>query len=835
MWGRNQRNATLLLFCCGFLCAFVMTATALPTTIRVCAMYSSTVSDLGYSFTHNLGRLEAIRQFQQAYPAVELEFPFYENVSPTLFLQVLSADSSAACGVFFITSTSVVAGLNLTQIALDHPQQWFVAVNGTYATVSPASFPPNLLYYMRDMLQQYHLAGVAAALQSDNCVSLITSFASGTMVQVINGIWHGMQLVNKSTPLQLHVMPIGTFNNATLERQAASVLVDTLQCDVIATYVNTRETVLLVSELPNAATREAHGIMSIGGNADNALYVGDSVLMSVYFDITKYFFNLTQGYLLSSIDTMISSKRLLGLSSGVSIVSEVSRYGKKGIAERIAAEVQVCMSSQRCSYCGNIYDSNGTLRVSQPATTCLSEPQALKIDFPERGITVHPTFPDVSLCRAGTAVTFRINNSTGVLQLDCVPCSNNSVSRTSGSWACTPCLHGEQASADRTECFRVVVASFPAWAIVLIVCCASVSLIGVVGATVYYLKVAVSGQDPRSPKYAPVGPVVAIGIIAIDDKSTDWRRGGITMMAEVYDTLTNIVSAIASHHRLYVFAVVGDLHFMASADPLSLMIALCEIELKVSETRWPACIAIRAAMHVGTPRVVVKKRPTPRVEYSGPDLEATKDIFRVSEGGQFVCSSTKFFTPPAAASRLERSMQLPREPVSIVIVQIICAVGALITRVAPTPTPISFARNPLSLPSETNEKNVEESEDSSQNLMSDESANSMGSALSQVEYDCAKAFSRDSIAAFVQLLPEEKQVDTVSSVCRRLNLPLPMWKRQPATGQRKPMLHRSLIHIAAQVVQSLDHRELASLTDSWAEAREKRLAGTTSRACALGL
>lgn len=264
---------------------------AVGKTFKIGFIYFSVIADVGWTYRHNEGRIFAQKKMSQCYPQTEIISEFTEN-GP---IDVSSLDAYATRGFNLIITTSFTYHDQTLHAALKHPDTHFVHVSGFYmcsdnypwpADVKAQMVPDgplpdtcdNFITSVGKLYQARYLAGiVAGGTTKTNRIGYVASAPIPEVMRCINTYALGAQKAASSLgrpAVDVVVMWIYTFYHPDKEREATRRLI-AVGSDVVAYHTDTRQAAIVAHQM---------GKMSVGSNGDVRRLVGESVLVSAYFN-----------------------------------------------------------------------------------------------------------------------------------------------------------------------------------------------------------------------------------------------------------------------------------------------------------------------------------------------------------------------------------------------------------------------------------------------------------------------------------------------------------------------------------------------------------------------
>jgi len=244
-------------------------AAAAEKKIKAAFVYVGPVGDMGWSFSHDLGR-----------KALEKNLPYVE----TTYVEAVpeGADSErvlrdlATKGNNIIFATSFGYMDSVIAVAKDFPNVIFEHCTG-YKTATNAGIYDGRGY------QGWYLAGmVAGKMTKKNVLGYVAPYPIPEVVRNMNAFALGARSVNPN--VKLHMVWINAWFNPTAEREAAQALIDQ-GADVVARESDSAE--------PDKLCEQA-GVYAIGYNADATQLAPKAALTAPIWDWGVYYTQVVQ-------------------------------------------------------------------------------------------------------------------------------------------------------------------------------------------------------------------------------------------------------------------------------------------------------------------------------------------------------------------------------------------------------------------------------------------------------------------------------------------------------------------------------------------------------------
>ena len=258
-------GASMALAATGLGRASAQDATPTGDPLRVAFVYIGPVGDLGWTYSHDQGRIA----MEEAVPNVETAY--LENVPE------LQADAERAIrgyaeeGYNVIIATSFGYGPAVLAVAPQYPDVQFVHISG-YQTAENVSTGFGKIEEPR-----YVTGFVAGRMAETGSIGYVAAFPIPEVLRGINAFTLGAQAANPDITVQ--VVWTNTWYDPQVESAAAQSLID-LGVDVIAQHQDTTG--------PQQVA-EAAGKYSVGYNVDMSEQAPDAVLTSAVWNWGSYY------------------------------------------------------------------------------------------------------------------------------------------------------------------------------------------------------------------------------------------------------------------------------------------------------------------------------------------------------------------------------------------------------------------------------------------------------------------------------------------------------------------------------------------------------------------
>jgi len=334
-----------------WLCALLAIAMAFAIVLPVAAqaakpfkvafVYIGPPGDLGWTYEHERGRLEAAKFFGD-----KVKLDYIENVPEGPDAErVIRQYAQDGYDMIFATSFGYMDPM--FNVAQEFPNVKFEHCSG-YKTA------PNMANYFGWIEEPRYLAGIIAGkMTKANKIGYVAAFPIPEVVRGINWFTLGVRSVNPKATV--NVVWTNTWYDPVKEREAAVALLDS-GVDIMAQHQDTVE--------PQKAAKE-RGKLSIGYDSDMGKFVGDTVLTSPMWNWSVYY-KETIGAALAG--TWKSHAYWEGMKDGVVQLAPISPKVPKAVA-KLATDAQAGILSGKLNvFAGPIKDQSGKVRVPAGST-----------------------------------------------------------------------------------------------------------------------------------------------------------------------------------------------------------------------------------------------------------------------------------------------------------------------------------------------------------------------------------------------------------------------------------------------------------------------------------
>jgi basic membrane protein A len=348
--------SALLILAMAFAIALPLAAQAAK-PFKVAFIYIGPPGDLGWTYEHDRGRLEAAKAFGD-----KVKLDFIENVPEGPDAErVIRQYAQDGYDMIFATSFGYMDPM--FNVAQEFPNVKFEHCSG-YKTAA------NMSTYFGWIEEPRYLAGIIAGkMTKANKIGYVAAFPIPEVVRGINWFTLGARSVNPKVTVS--VVWTNTWYDPVKEREAAVALLDS-GVDIIAQHQDTVE--------PQKAAKE-RGKFSIGYDSDMGKFVGDSVLTSPMWNWGVYY-KETIGKAMAG--TWKSHGYWEGMKAGVVQLAPISPKVPKDVA-KLATDAQAKILADKLNiYAGPIKGQDGKVKVA--AGTVISVEDRAGMDWFVEGV-----------------------------------------------------------------------------------------------------------------------------------------------------------------------------------------------------------------------------------------------------------------------------------------------------------------------------------------------------------------------------------------------------------------------------------------------------------------
>ncbi len=325
--------------------------------LKIGFVYVSPVGDAGWTYQHDLSRLELEAQFGDRVSTTIVE-SVPEGADAERVIRQLAADGH---GLIFTTSFGY---MNPTiKVARQFPDV-------TFAHCSGYKRADNVSTYLARFYEGRYLTGVVAGSTTEsNVIGYVAAFPIPEVVRGINAFTRGVRSVNPDA--EVRVVWISAWYDPGKEREAAETLISQ-GADVVTQHTDSTAIVQAAQD---------NGVHAIGYHSDMSRYGEEAHLTASTHVWDNYYVETVNAVLAGEAE---STNVWGGLADGM---VELSAFGPAVSAETqaIVAERQAAIvSGDLHPFEGPVLDNEGTERV--PAGRSITDEELLSMDYYVEGI-----------------------------------------------------------------------------------------------------------------------------------------------------------------------------------------------------------------------------------------------------------------------------------------------------------------------------------------------------------------------------------------------------------------------------------------------------------------
>lgn len=321
---------------------------------KVAFVYIGVPGDGGWTYQHDIGRLEMEKEFGIKSTVVENvpEGPDAERV-----FEDLAKENDIIIGTSFGYMDSMVT------VAAKHPDKVFLHNTG-YKTAE------NLGTYMGREYQSGYLVGMAAGkLTKNNKIGYVGAFPIPEVVYTINAFTLGAQSVNPD--IEVSVVWSNTWFDPTVERQAAVSLLDK-GVDVLAAYQDSPASIQAAAE---------RNVWGIGNDSDMGKYAPDTYITNPVWDWGPYYIDTVK----KVMDGTWKSESYWGpMSTGITDIAPFGKNVPQDVRDLVEAKKKEITDGTFEVFTGPITDQSG--KVHGEAGKPLTDEEVLSTNWFVKGI-----------------------------------------------------------------------------------------------------------------------------------------------------------------------------------------------------------------------------------------------------------------------------------------------------------------------------------------------------------------------------------------------------------------------------------------------------------------
>jgi basic membrane protein A len=321
---------------------------------KVAFVYIGVAGDGGWTYQHDLGRLEMEKEFGIKSTVVENvpEGPDAERV-----FEDLAKSNDIIIGTSFGYMDSMAA------VAAKYPDKIFLHNTG-YKTAD------NLATYMGREYESAYLVGMTAGkMTKNNKLGYVAAFPIPEVIYTINAFTLGAQSVNPKA--EVSVVWSNTWFDPTVERQAAVSLLDK-GVDVLGAYQDSP------ASLQAAAERHVWGV---GNDSDMGRFAPDTYLTNNVWDWGPYYIDTVKKYMAG---TWKSEAYWGEMNTGIVNLAPFGKNVPQDVQDLVNAKKKEIIDGSFSVFTGPITDASG--KVHGEAGKPLTDEEVLSTNWFVKGV-----------------------------------------------------------------------------------------------------------------------------------------------------------------------------------------------------------------------------------------------------------------------------------------------------------------------------------------------------------------------------------------------------------------------------------------------------------------
>lgn len=311
--------------------------------LKVGFIFIGTTGDAGYSFAHDLGRLYAENKLKdKGVTTVKVEsIPETAEVEKAMKNLI-----DQGCKAIFATSFGYMEFVN--NVAKENPNVKFFHCSGYMSNET------NFVNYFGKIEQARYLTGIAAGLKTKtNKIGYAAAMPIPEVIRGIDAFTLGVRSVNPDAVV--NVKWTGTWNDAQIEKQAATALLDEGN-DVIAQHQDTTA--------PQIAAEEK-GVFAIGYNSDSSKAAPKAYLTAAIWNWGVYYVDQIEKI---QAGTWKAENYMGTMKDGLIDIAPLTDNVAPGTKEKIEAAKAKILDGSLDVFAGPIKDQTGAVKIAEGAT-----------------------------------------------------------------------------------------------------------------------------------------------------------------------------------------------------------------------------------------------------------------------------------------------------------------------------------------------------------------------------------------------------------------------------------------------------------------------------------
>jgi basic membrane protein A len=333
------------------LAALTAVCAAASPPLKLAFVYVGPISDGGWSYEHNLGRLALEKQF-----GPRIETTYVESVPETADAErVIRQLAAKDYGVIFATSFGYME--STLKVAKLFPKVRFEHATG-FKTAA------NVVTYQSRFYEGAYLLGVLAGRMSKtNTLGYIGSFPIPEVIRNIDAFTLGARSVNPK--IHTKVVWVDTWYDPGKERQGAEALI-AQGADILCQNTDSPAAVQVAEE---------KGLHAFGWDSDMAKYGPHAQLTANTEDWGVYYIDEVNKVLDGSWTG--NRQSFLGIKEGVVVLTPLNPAVPADVARQFETKKQAIVAGTLAPFAGPIKDNSGVLKIPAGASMPIDDIIAL--------------------------------------------------------------------------------------------------------------------------------------------------------------------------------------------------------------------------------------------------------------------------------------------------------------------------------------------------------------------------------------------------------------------------------------------------------------------------
>jgi basic membrane protein A len=305
--------------------------------IKVGFIYVGPVGDEGWTYSHDVARLELEKQ-------LGVKTIIKESVKEDLAEVEKTCEEMINQGANVIVGTSFGFMDGMESSAAKHPEVKYLHASGYKSS-------ENMSNYFGRMYQARYLSGIVAGMKTKtNSIGYVAAFGIPEVIRGINAFTLGVQSVKPEAIVK--VKWTNTWYNPATEKEAGKALIAE-GVDVITQHQDTAG--------PLQAAEEA-GISAIGYNTDMEAKAPKAYMTSPVWNWAPYYIEQVKAI---QDGTWESSSYWKGLESGIVNLAPLTKNAPTGAEEAVEKAKVTILSGENKIFVGPLKDQSGTVKIQK--------------------------------------------------------------------------------------------------------------------------------------------------------------------------------------------------------------------------------------------------------------------------------------------------------------------------------------------------------------------------------------------------------------------------------------------------------------------------------------